>query len=116
MHRSKSPEPTEQGSRRASDATWEIPLDDVALTYTDLVFPRLAVCIACHSGDASGGLDLTTYENLLRGGRSGPAVVPGDPDSSILVQKQSSGNHYASFSELELAKIIEWILAGAPEK
>ena len=99
-----------------SDATWEIPLDDVALTYTDLVFPRLAVCIACHSGDASGGLDLTTYDNLLRGGRSGPAVVPGDPDSSVLVQKQSSGNHYASFSELELAKIIEWILAGAPEK
>lgn len=98
-------------------ATSEIALDDVALTYTDLVFPILnAVCTACHSGDASGGLDLTTYDNLLRGGRSGPAVVPGDPDSSVLIQKQSPGNHYASFSEPELAKIIEWILAGAPEK
>ncbi len=103
-------------SSQDSGATLEIPLEDVALTYTDLVFPRLTVCIACHSGDASGGLDLTTYDNLLKGGSSGPAVVPGDPDSSVLVQKQSSGTHYASFSEAELARIIEWILAGAPEK
>lgn len=88
----------------------------VALTYVDLVQPKFdAVCTACHTGDASGGLDLNSYEALLAGGETGPAVVPGDPDASVLVQVQSTDDHFRNLSEADLDSIIEWILAGAPE-
>ena len=46
-------------------------------------------CYECHSGAASsvkGGLRLDSREGTLAGGDSGPAVVVGDPDQSLLVQ------------------------------
>ncbi|MGV2339935.1 MAG UNVERIFIED_CONTAM: hypothetical protein LVR18_40060 [Planctomycetaceae bacterium] len=49
-------------------------------------------CAACHgAARQEGGLDLRTRESLLRGGRSGPAAVPGQPDSSLILQKIVSG-------------------------
>ena len=44
-------------------------------------------CIKCH-GDAKqeGSLRLTKFEELLRGGESGPAIVPGKPDESLLLE------------------------------
>ncbi|MCA9138566.1 MAG: DUF1549 domain-containing protein, partial [Planctomycetales bacterium] len=44
-------------------------------------------CIECH-GDArqEGGLVLTSIDALLKGGDSGPAVVPGKPDESLIVE------------------------------
>src|SRR5262245_46011677 len=42
-------------------------------------------CLECHGGKKTrGGLDLGTREALLRGGDSGPAVVPGDVKKSLL--------------------------------
>ncbi|MGE0538352.1 MAG: PSD1 and planctomycete cytochrome C domain-containing protein [Pirellulales bacterium] len=45
-------------------------------------------CFPCHAkGDKSkGGLDLSTREGLLKGGRRGPAVALGDPESSLLLK------------------------------
>jgi hypothetical protein len=46
-------------------------------------------CFTCHSADGDsvkGGLHLDTREGLLRGGDSGPALVPGDPDRSPLIK------------------------------
>src|SRR5438105_2927085 len=46
-------------------------------------------CYGCHSrekGKAKGGLELDTRSRVLRGGDSGPAVVPGKPDDSLLVK------------------------------
>ena len=47
----------------------------------------VAHCLKCH-GDAKpkGGLSLTSRAALLKGGDSGPAVVPGDPERSLLVR------------------------------
>jgi hypothetical protein len=42
--------------------------------------------------------------------------VPGDPDASQVVIKQAAGGHPGQFSEEELAQVIDWIAAGAPEK
>ncbi len=49
--------------------------------------PVLAThCIACHGPKAQkGGLRLDSREALLRGGESGPVIVEGDPESSLLV-------------------------------
>ena len=52
--------------------------------------PLLAAhCYPCHSSRAStvfGEFRLDSAEALLEGGRSGPAVVPGDPDASRLIR------------------------------
>ena len=44
-------------------------------------------CISCHgSSKQESGLDLSTYEGLVRGGDSGPALVIGQPEESLIVQ------------------------------
>jgi len=50
------------------------------------VRPVLAAnCYDCHAEEQMGGLRLDSREVLLKGGRSGPALVPGDPDKSLLI-------------------------------
>ncbi len=73
-------------------------------------------CGTCHVHTAVGGLSLAYYQDALKGGKSGSAIVPGDPDASILVQIQSTGNHAGQLSIDELNTVIEWIEAGAPER
>jgi Protein of unknown function (DUF1549)/Protein of unknown function (DUF1553)/Planctomycete cytochrome C len=46
-----------------------------------------ATCLKCHGAvKASGGLRLDSRKAMLRGGESGPAVLPGDPNKSLLIQ------------------------------
>jgi hypothetical protein len=73
-------------------------------------------CSSCHGITKVSGLSLATYQDALKGGNSGPAIIPGDPDNSILVQKQSVGNHPGQLTIDELDQVIAWINAGAPEK
>ena len=47
-------------------------------------------CIGCHGEQASGGLDLRTLEALMKGSSGGPAISPGDPESSVLWKKIAS--------------------------
>jgi hypothetical protein len=45
-------------------------------------------CYKCHSaaaGKAQGGLQLDSKQGIRAGGDRGPAVVPGDPDASLLL-------------------------------
>ena len=43
-------------------------------------------CVSCHQQRyLKGGLDLTRLKSLLKGGESGPAIVPGKPDESLLL-------------------------------
>ena len=61
-------------------------------------------------------LNLIAYDAVLLGGISGPSIIPGDPDNSILIQKQiEAQQHFGQFSPDELNFIIDWIQIGAPE-
>ncbi len=73
-------------------------------------------CIGCHSSsNTSAGLDLTTYQGLLDGGESGPALRPNAPGVSLVVIWPFREDHPGpKFSEVELAAIREWIQNGAP--
>lgn len=46
-------------------------------------------CFSCHQPGGEGfeqsGLDLTTYQGLMKGTKFGPMVIPGDPDASNLM-------------------------------
>ncbi|GAA5511059.1 hypothetical protein Rcae01_06572 [Novipirellula caenicola] len=75
-------------------------------------------CIACHGeSKQEGGLRLTSLEDLLEGGDSGPAIVIGNPDESLLIEAL----RYESFEmppeeplENELISgLVDWIADGA---
>lgn len=63
------------------------------------------------------GLDLTSYETAMLGSDNGPVIVPGDPESSRLIQIQTGEQpHFGQFSGDELDLVIQWIATGALEK
>ncbi|GMR09288.1 MAG: hypothetical protein BMS9Abin28_0106 [Anaerolineae bacterium] len=72
-------------------------------------------CSTCHGSTTVGGLSLASYEQALAGGNSGPALVPGDPEASLLVRVQAAGNHPGQLTPDELEAVITWIEAGASE-
>lgn len=88
-----------------------------SLTWDNAIGPMLvAKCTTCHGAGALAGLNLLTYADAMKGGASGPAIVPGDAANSLLVQKQQAGGHPGQLTPEEIAQLIEWINAGAPEK
>lgn len=73
-------------------------------------------CSMCHGASASGGLNLSTYADALKGGKSGAVIVPGDSANSLLFIIQQPGDHFGNLTSEELAQVAEWINAGALEK
>ena len=73
-------------------------------------------CGSCHTGEtAFGGLAFDSYDDVLNGGDSGPALVAGDPEASLIVQRQARGDHPGQFTGQELDWVRNWIAAGAPD-
>jgi cytochrome b subunit of formate dehydrogenase/mono/diheme cytochrome c family protein len=72
-------------------------------------------CGNCHGVTSVGGLTVDTLEDALIGGNTGPGIVRGSPENSLLVQVQLEGDHPGQLTEDELTQVIEWIAAGAPE-
>lgn len=82
-----------------------------------------AQCAGCHNpGTARGGLDLSSFGALMRGGSSGDAVVPGDPDASTLFQLLSHQRephmppNAPRRPDAELEVVRAWIAGGLIEK
>ncbi|HEY3311561.1 MAG TPA: c-type cytochrome domain-containing protein [Anaerolineales bacterium] len=83
---------------------------------TDIAALLTAKCIMCHQGaSASGGLDLTSFAAVMKGGKDGPVIVPGDPTASKLIIVQSQ-THAVNLTPEELTLFKKWIEAGAIEK
>jgi len=53
------------------------------------VTPSLLLhCTACHGAHRQeAGLDLRSRAAMLKGGKSGPAVVPGKPEQSLILKR-----------------------------
>ena len=76
-------------------------------------------CVSCHGNSAAGGLRLDSREAALKGGKSGPAIVPGDPEKSLLmtavrhtgVVKMPLGGN--KLSDVKLQALATWIKDGA---
>jgi len=82
-----------------------------------------ASCIPCHGPDKSkAGLRLDSRGALLRGGDSGPAIKPGDPEGSLLLKAIRQGDPDLAMPPKKAAKKLSddqvrafesWIRAGA---
>src|SRR4051794_34253985 len=81
--------------------------------------PILAAnCYDCHTDQRMGGLRIDSREALLKGGRSGPAIVPGDPDKSLLIQavRQTGTLKMPKGGVLrpdDVSALADWVRAGA---
>ena len=85
-----------------------------------------ARCVLCHGSDRKeGGLDLRTLASRLKGGKSGPAIVPGKPEASLLYTRIVKGEMPPAKeakalavelpTDAETEKIKTWIAAGAKD-
>src|SRR2546425_4024232 len=85
------------------------------------VRPVLArTCLRCHAAARMGGLDMTSRGGLLKGGNSGPAVAPGEPEHSLLIQAVNYTHERLKMplqqprlSDQEVADLTAWVKAGA---
>ncbi len=82
-------------------------------------------CYKCHSANGEkvkGGLLLDTREGLLKGGDSGPSIVPGDPEKSLFIK----AIRYTDKDLLmppkdkklpahQIAAFEQWVKMGAPD-
>jgi mono/diheme cytochrome c family protein len=93
--------------------------------YTEKVRPLLQTnCGKCHFDvNHKGGLSLQTKATTMKGGRSGAAIVPGDPENSLLVKlirhegpandPKPMPSKAPKMSDEDIATIEQWVKAGA---
>ena len=81
-------------------------------------------CYKCHSASAEkvrGGLLLDTKEGLERGGDSGPGVVPGKPEESLLIEAVRYDDPAyqmppkGKLPDESIAVLVDWVGRGAPD-
>ncbi|MDB6068359.1 MAG: Protein of unknown function (DUF1553)/Protein of unknown function (DUF1549)/Planctomycete, partial [Pedosphaera sp.] len=82
-------------------------------------------CYECHSHDSKkikGGLLLDTRDGVLKGGETGPALVPGEPDKSLMVEAIRYKNkdlqmppNDRQLASSEINTLETWVKMGAPD-
>jgi len=81
-------------------------------------------CYKCHSSHApklKGGLSLENREGWVKGGDTGPAIVPGDPDASLLIKAVRYTDQdlqmppKSQLSDDQIADLVNWVKMGAPD-
>tara|TARA_Y100000591_G_scaffold181980_1_gene157139 strand:+ start:34 stop:672 length:639 start_codon:yes stop_codon:yes gene_type:complete len=77
-------------------------------------------CLFCHQNGGSATLNLATYSGVMSGGWSGPAIIAGDYQNSLLYQRiiQPTGTDGSMppndpLSQAQIDLIAQWIEEGA---
>jgi hypothetical protein len=105
-----------------SSACAELPAEDDLRFFRDKIEPVLKTnCYECHSGQAKeikGGLRLDSRSAVILGGDSGPAIVPGKPDDSLLIQAIRHDGlemppEKPQLSAAVIADFVKWVERGA---
>ena len=89
--------PAGAGESAAASETWSSGIQDMLSSQ----------CKTCHG--KTGGFTATSYDEVMK------QVTPGDPDQSKIVEVQKAGGHPGQLSDADLARLIQWIQAGAPK-
>ena len=109
---------------RASQAAPQpsAPPGQQAITFFETrIRPLLAAnCQACHGESAMAGLRVDSREALLRGGETGPAIVPGEPERSALLKAVQHAEGFprmprgrAKLPAQDIDALAQWIKDGA---
>src|SRR5260370_40593751 len=79
----------------------------------------VANCFSCHTSTHLGDLRLDSRDAMLKGGKSGPALTPGEPDKSLLIQAVRQTNPKLKMpmggrlTDNEVEDLVAWVKAGA---
>jgi mono/diheme cytochrome c family protein len=76
-------------------------------------------CYSCHTDGAAADLHVDSREALLKGGDTGPAIVPGDPANSLLIKAVQQTGHLkmpkgGKLTPAEIDTLTTWVKMGAP--
>src|ERR1019366_5502610 len=102
----------------------KVKLDPVGVQFFEQKIRPVLVahCYECHSAGAKksrGGLRLDTRAGLLEGGDSGPSLVPGKPESSLLIKalrhEETAMPPKNKLPAAVVADFVRWIEMGAPD-
>src|SRR4051794_14612656 len=109
----------------AGPASAAPPADAGTEFFEKKVRPVLAQhCYQCHSAQAKklkGGLALDSRDGTRKGGETGPAVVPGKPDDSLLVKAVRYTHEglkmppKGKLPDAVIADLEAWVKAGAAD-
>jgi len=98
----------------------QAPAAEAELNFERDIRPILrAHCLDCHGAieEMEGNLDLRLVRLMQAGGDSGPAIVPGEPEDSLLLQRVREGDMppgEAKVPDAEVQMLARWIAQGAP--
>ena len=103
----------------------DLPREQVEF-FESKIRPLLAdKCSQCHSaaaGKSKGGLTLDTKAGWEKGGDTGPALVPGDPDKSLLLKAVRYEDEDLQMpprgeklDPAQIAALEQWVRMGAPD-
>ncbi len=111
---------------RAADDSPRLPADKAGAEFFESRIRPLLIkhCYSCHSSEAKklrGQLLLDTHAGVLKGGESGPVLVPGAPEKSLLIKAVRYEDQElrmppaAKLSAMEISDLTAWIKMGAPD-
>ncbi len=114
--------PADMAAKPLATVQTPAPPNDAAANdfFENKIRPILAEkCYACHTDAQSGGLRVDSRDGILKGGETGPAIVVGDPDKSLLIQavmqvgvlKMPKGGH---LKPQQIEDLVAWVKMGAP--
>jgi mono/diheme cytochrome c family protein len=93
---------------------------DTSEFFENKIRPILANnCFGCHTNSQLGGLRLDTLEAMKTGGKRGPAIIPGDAESSLLIKAVRQTDpalkmpYGSKLKATEIADLEAWVKAGA---
>ncbi len=110
-------------SVESSEMTWEFSDADYEFFEREIRPLLHKRCHACHSSESTvlqGGLRVDTRDHLIHGGDSGPAIVPGKVEESLLIEAvRHDGLGYdmppsGKMHDREIRLLEDWVARGAP--
>ncbi len=119
------PVPAQEATSKSADGFVETPTPEQVTFFEKKIRPVLVgQCYSCHSAEAEklkGGLLLDSRDGLRTGGDSGPIIVPGSPEKSLLIESlrhTDDGLKMPPKQKLPAAVVAdfeEWVKIGAPD-
>lgn len=102
----------------------ELPITDSSTVYEAAIRPILkSKCFSCHNERKSkGGLVMTSFDDIIKGGKHGPIWIPGDAFNSHIIQninlpeeekKHMPPSGKPQLSDEEVDFLYKWIELGA---
>ncbi len=109
-----------------SSASHAAPVSDTKIAFFEKTIRPILInrCYECHSvesGKSKGGLRLDSRDAVLKGGDSGPSIVAGNPDKSLVIESIRYHNQdlqmppKGAMPAAEMKALEDWVKMGAPD-